>query len=51
MTISFGASAVSVVFAGFLGDIIGLEDTYLVSAFLALGAVPFVFLLKKRKPD
>ena len=48
MTISFGASAVSVVFAGFLGDIIGLEDTYLVSAFLALGAVPFVFLLKKR---
>lgn len=49
MTLSFGASAVSVVFAGFMGDWIGLEDTYLISAFLALGAVPFVLLLKGKK--
>ncbi|MCF6171566.1 MAG: MFS transporter [Bacteroidales bacterium] len=48
MTLSFGASAASVVFAGFLGDWIGLEKTYLVSAFLALGAVPFVLLLKNK---
>ena len=46
MTISFSTSAVSVVFAGVLGDFIGLERTYLLSAFLALGAVPFVFMLK-----
>lgn len=48
MTISFMASALSVVFAGFMGDFFGLERTYLISAFLSLGAVPFVFLLKKR---
>ena len=51
MTISFMASALSVVFAGFMGDFFGLERTYLISAFLALGAVPFVFLLKKTSSD
>ena len=51
MTISFMASAVSVVFAGFMGGFFGLERTYLISAFLALGAVPFVFLLKKTSSD
>lgn len=49
MTISFVTSAISVVFAGLIGDWLGLEKTYLISSLLALGAVPFVFMLKKRK--
>jgi len=48
MTISFGSSAIAVVFAGLLGDWLGLEKTYLISSLLALGAVPFVLMLKKR---
>jgi FSR family fosmidomycin resistance protein-like MFS transporter len=49
MTISFVTSAISVVFAGLIGDWLGLEKTYLISSLLALGAVPFVFMLKKRR--
>lgn len=49
MTISFVTSAISVFFAGMLGDWIGLEQTYLISSFLALAAIPFVLLLKKEK--
>ncbi|NOY49258.1 MAG: MFS transporter [Chlorobi bacterium] len=49
MTISFISSAMAVFFAGALGDWIGLERTYLISSFLAVGAIPFVLLLKKRK--
>lgn len=49
MTISFVTSAISVVFAGLIGDWLGLEKTYLISSFLALGAIPFVFMLKKRR--
>jgi FSR family fosmidomycin resistance protein-like MFS transporter len=48
MTISFVSSAIAVFFAGLLGDWIGLETTYLISSFLALGAIPFVLLLKKQ---
>jgi len=49
LTISFISSAIAVVFAGMLGDWIGLEKTYLISSFLALGAIPFVLMLKKEK--
>lgn len=49
MTISFMSSAVAVVFSGILGDWLGLEKTYLISSLLALGAVPFVLMLKKNK--
>ena len=49
MTISFGTSAVSVVFAGVLGDWVGLEQTYLISAVIAIGAVPCVLLLKSKR--
>jgi FSR family fosmidomycin resistance protein-like MFS transporter len=48
MTISFVSASISVVFAGLLGDWIGLEKTYLISSFLALGAIPFVLMLKKK---
>lgn len=47
MTISFVTASISVVFAGLLGDWMGLESTYKLSAFLALGAIPFVLMLKK----
>lgn len=49
MTISFVSSAIAVVFAGVLGDWLGLDKTYLISSLLALGAVPFILLLKKRE--
>ncbi|MBN2175634.1 MAG: MFS transporter [Bacteroidales bacterium] len=46
MTISFMSAALAVVFAGLIGDWIGLENMYRLSAFLALGAIPFVLMLK-----
>jgi FSR family fosmidomycin resistance protein-like MFS transporter len=49
MTISFITASISVVFAGLLGDWVGLENTYKLSAFLALGAIPFVLMLKNDK--
>jgi FSR family fosmidomycin resistance protein-like MFS transporter len=49
MTISFVTSALSVVFAGLMGDWLGLEQTYLISAVIAIGAVPCVLLLKSKK--
>lgn len=49
MTISFVTSAVAVLFAGLLGDWLGLEKTYLISSLLALGAIPFVLMLKKQE--
>lgn len=48
MTISFVSSAVAVVFAGLIGDWLGLEKTYLISSVLALGAIPFVLMLRKK---
>ena len=47
MTISFITSALSVFIAGLLGDWIGLASTYKIAAFIALGAIPFVLMLKK----
>lgn len=49
MTISFVTASISVVIAGFIGDWIGLANTYKLSAFLALGAIPFVLMLKSGK--
>ncbi|MFA9392782.1 MAG: MFS transporter [Prolixibacteraceae bacterium] len=47
MTVSFITAALSVFFAGLMGDWLGLEKTYLISSILALGAIPFVLILKK----
>ena len=49
MTISFVTSALSVVFAGLMGDWVGLEQTYLISAVIAVGAIPCVLLLKSKR--
>lgn len=48
MTVNFITAASAVFFAGLMGDWLGLEKTYLISSFLALGAIPFVLLLKKK---
>ncbi len=48
MTISFVTASIAVVFAGFIGDWVGLEQTYKISAFLAVGAIPFVLMLKTK---
>lgn len=47
MTVSFITAAAAVFFSGLMGDWLGLEKTYLISSFLALGAIPFALLLKE----
>ncbi len=49
MTISFMTASLAVVMAGFIGDWVGLEMTYKISAFLAIGAIPFVLMLKGKR--
>lgn len=48
MTVNFISAALAVFFAGVMGDWLGLERTYLISSILALGAIPFALLLKKK---
>lgn len=47
MTVTFITAALAVFFSGLMGDWLGLEKTYLISSFLALGAIPFVLLIKE----
>ena len=47
MMISFTARSAVVVLIGFIGDLIGLHATYIVSALMGLLAVPFVLRLPK----
>jgi len=46
MSINFLLGAFDTMLVGLMGDTIGLENTYRVSAFLAVGAVPFILKLK-----
>jgi len=46
MTTNFVLSAVMVMVVGFMGDHIDLEITYVITAFMALGAIPFAFTIK-----
>ncbi len=46
-TINFATNALAVIFTGILGDVIGLDLTLQIAAFLAIGAIPSVFYLKK----
>lgn len=48
MTVSFITAAAAVFFSGLIGDWLGLEKTYLISSFLALGAIPFALLIKEK---
>ena len=45
--INFLIASLSVLLVGILGDVIGLENTYRVSAVIALGSIPFVLKLSK----
>ncbi len=47
LTVSFASEMASLMIAGALADWIGLEMTFHLSGVLALGAIPFVFMLKK----
>ena len=47
MTINFSISSVAVLIIGLLGDWLGLETAFRLSAFIALGGIPFVFMLPK----
>ena len=49
MTISFVGSSAMVLTVGLLSDIFGLDTTYIITAFLAIGVIPFVLMLKETK--
>lgn len=49
MTISFGLSSIMLLLVGVMADNFGLDNAYTISAFLAMLAIPFAFLLPKKK--
>jgi MFS transporter, FSR family, fosmidomycin resistance protein len=48
MTISFAVGAVAVVLVGFLGDRLGLQFSFEITAYVGLGAIPFVIYLGRK---
>jgi len=48
MTISFVLSSIMIMFVGYFTDKIGLDSTYSIITFFALGTIPFVFFLKNK---
>ena len=51
MTINFIFSSVMVLGVGYFADTIGLDFTYKICAWLALGSIPFVLTIKNKKGD
>ncbi len=49
MSITFLMGALAVMLVGIISDWIGLENTYKLSAVLALGAIPFIFMLPDKR--
>ena len=47
MMISFIARSAIVVLVGFLGDLLGLRNTYFISSFLGVLGIPLIFMLPK----
>jgi FSR family fosmidomycin resistance protein-like MFS transporter len=47
LTVSFGSEAASLIISGVLADWVGLEMTFNLSGIIALGAIPFVYLIKR----
>ena len=47
LTVSFGSEALALMIAGGLADWVGLEITFHISAIAALGAIPFVLMIRK----
>lgn len=48
MTINFGTGALTVMLVGILGDIIGLELSYKISAILGFAGIPFVLKVRNK---
>lgn len=48
MTISFGTGAIAVLLAGGIADITGIREAFRISSYIAVGAVPFVLMIRKR---
>jgi MFS family permease len=46
-TVNFATSALAILFTGVIGDIVGLEATLKIAAFLGIGAIPTILILKK----
>ncbi|MGD8779175.1 MAG: MFS transporter [Ignavibacteria bacterium] len=49
MTINFGAGAITIMIIGALGDLLGLEESFLISALLGFAAIPFVFKFSNKR--
>ncbi len=49
MTTNFIIHAIGAFSTGYFGDWFGLEQVFLFSAFLAVGAIPFVFVITQKK--
>jgi len=47
MTINFFVGSIGAVFIGFIGDSLGLENTFYFAAFLSVVAIPFLMKLQK----
>ena len=47
LTVSFGSEAAALMIAGAMADWVGLEMTFNLSGFIALGAIPFVYMIRK----
>lgn len=47
LTVSFASEATALMIAGGLADWIGLEMTFHISGIISIGAIPFVYMLKK----
>jgi FSR family fosmidomycin resistance protein-like MFS transporter len=47
LTVSFGSEAAALMIAGGLADWVGLEMTFHLSGLMALGAIPFVYMIKR----
>jgi hypothetical protein len=47
LTVSFASEAAALMIAGGLADWIGLEMTFHISGIISIGAIPFVYMLKK----
>lgn len=47
LTVSFASEALALMIAGGLADWVGLEITFHISAIAALGAIPFVLMIRK----
>lgn len=49
MTLNFVSSSVAIVMAGWMGDLLSLQTTYMIAGSAALISVPFIFALPSKK--